>query len=296
MGGSPWRRSVTTRGWFAQLLLWLALFGISLVAAAQDVLPVPALSARITDQTQTLSQDTLVQLDTKLRAFEARKGVQLAVLMVRSTAPEPIEQYALRVAEQWKLGRQRVDDGALLLVAKEDRAVRIEVGYGIEGALSDVLAHRIIDEQIKPRFRSGDFDGGITAGVEQMMRAIDGEELPAPRGRSRESSNDPGQIWPVVIVVAAALGGVLRRVFGRVGGAVIAGGVLGGLTWFVAGAVTTAALAGLAGFAVTLLGLGMGGLMGGMSGRHRGSGWSGGDGGFRGGGGGFGGGGASGRW
>ena len=293
MDGSPWRRSAT-RGWFAQLLVWLALLGMGQVAAAQDVLPVPALNARITDQTQTLSQDTLAQLEARLRAFEARKGVQLAVLMVRSTAPEPIEQYALRVAEQWKLGRQRVDDGALLLVAKDDRAVRIEVGYGIEGALSDVIARRIIDEQITPRFRSGDFDGGITAGVEQMTRVIDGEALPVPTSRSRDSSSEPGQIWPVVIVVAAALGGVLRRLFGRVGGAVIAGGVLGGLTWFVAGTLMTAALAALAGFAVTLLGLGVGGLMGGMSGRHRGSGWS--DGGFRGGGDGFGGGGASGRW
>lgn len=293
MRGSP-LRCPATRGWLAHLLLGLALSGASLIAAAQDVLPVPALNARITDQTQTLSQDTLAQLEARLRAFEARKGVQLAVLMVRSTAPEPIEQYALRVAEQWKLGRQRVDDGALLLVAKDDRAMRIEVGYGIEGALSDVIARRIIDEQITPRFRSGDFDGGITAGVEQMIRVIDGEALPAPTSRSRDSSSEPGQLWPVVVVVAAALGGVLRRLFGRVGGAVIAGGVLGGLTWFVAGTLMTAALAALAGFAVTLLGLGMGGLMGGMSGRHRGSGWS--DGGFRGGGGGFGGGGASGRW
>ena len=124
MGGSPCRRPAT-RGWPAQLLLWLALLGTSLDAVAQGLLPVPALNARVTDQTQTLTQDTLTQLEGRLRAFEARKGVQLAVLMVRSTAPEPIEQYALRVAEQWKLGRQRVDDGALLLVAKEDRAVRI---------------------------------------------------------------------------------------------------------------------------------------------------------------------------
>ena len=278
-------------------MLGLALVGAGLIAAAQSLLPVPALNARVTDQTQTLSQDTRAQLEARLRAFEARKGVQLAVLMVRSTAPEPIEQYALRVAEQWKIGRQRVDDGALLVVAKEDRAVRIEVGYGIEGALSDVIARRIIDEQITPRFRGGDFDGGITAGVEQMMRVIDGEALPAPApaARSRESSNEPGQIWPVVIVLAAALGGVLRRLFGRLGGSVVAGGVLGGLTWLVAGTVMAAALAALAGFAVTLLGLGLGGFMGGMSGRYRDSGGSGG-GGFRGGGGGFGGGGASGRW
>jgi uncharacterized protein len=294
MAGSPFRRPRAT-GWLAKLWLWLALVGIGLPAIGQSLLPVPPLQSRVTDQTRTLTQDMVAQLDARLRAFEARKGVQLAVLIVGSPSPEPIEQYALRVAEQWKLGRQRVDDGALLLVAKDDRAVRIEVGYGIEGALSDVLARRIIDEHITPRLRSGDYAGGITAGVEQMMRIIDGEALPAPTGRSRPSSDEPGQVWPVIIVVAAALGGVLRRLFGRLGGALIAGGVLGGLTWFVAGTLMTAALAALAGFAVTLLGLGMGGFMGGMSGRHRGSGWSG-DGGFRGGGGGFGGGGASGRW
>lgn len=294
MAGSPFRRPTAAR-WVANLLLWLVLAGFGFTAAGQSLLPVPPLKSRVTDQTQTLSQDTAAQLDAKLRAFEERKGVQLAVLIVRSTSPEPIEQYALRVAEQWKLGRQRVDDGALLLVAKDDRTIRIEVGYGIEGALSDVRARRIIDEQITPRLRSGDFDGGITAGLEQMMRVIDGEELPAPTGRSRQLFDEPGQVWPVIIVVAAALGGVLRRLFGRLGGALVAGGVLGGLTWVIAGTVMAAAMAAFAGFAATLLGLGMGGHMGGMSGRHRGSGWSA-DGGFRGGGGGFGGGGASGRW
>lgn len=294
MTGLPSRLAGATR-WLARLLLWLTFVSAGFPAIAQTPLPVPPLTARVTDQTQTLSADTVAQLDGKLRSFEERKGVQLAVLVVRTTLPEPIEQYALRVAEQWKLGRQRVDDGALLVVAKDDRAIRIEVGYGVEGTLSDLVARRIIDEQITPRFRSGDFDGGIAAGVEQMMRVIDGEELPAPQRRSSRSSDEPGQVWPILIVVAAALGGVLRRIFGRVGGALAAGGVLGGLTWLIAGTVMTAALAALAGFAVTLLGLGMGGFMGGMSGRHRGSGWSG-DGGFRGGGGGFGGGGASGRW
>lgn len=288
MTGSILRRPLP---WLARLLV----LGLLWVGAAGAEVAVPPV-ARVTDLTGALPAATQQALGQKLQAFEQKKGSQIAVLLVPTTQPEAIEQYAIRVAEQWKIGRKGVDDGALLVVAKDDRAVRIEVGYGVEGALSDVIARRIIDDQITPRFRSGDFDGGISAGVEQMMRVIDGEALPAPSSRSRQSSNDPGQIWPVVIVVAAALGGVLRRMFGRVGGAVIAGGVLGGLTWFVAGAVTTAALAALAGFGVTLLGLGMGGFMGGMSGRHRGSGWSGGDGGFRGGGGGFGGGGASGRW
>jgi uncharacterized protein len=283
------------RGWLGRLLIGLWLAAAFVPAGAQGLAAVPPLQARVTDQTGTLAPQTLAQLDTRLKAFEERKGVQIAVLIVRSTAPEPIEQYALRVAEQWKLGRQRVDDGALLLVAKDDRAVRIEVGYGIEGALSDLLARRIIDEQITPRFRDGDFDGGITAGVEQMMRVVDGEALPAPSGRPRSSSGEPGQVWPFVVVVAVALGGVLRRLFGRFGGALVVGGVLGGMTWFLAGTLMTAALAALAGFFVTLLGLGMGGYVGGMPGRRGGDGGFGG-GGFRGGGGGFGGGGASGRW
>jgi uncharacterized protein len=295
MKGGPWPlgagRSVLGRwllGWV--LAAWVA------AAAAQGLLAVPALKERVTDQTGTLSPDTLAGLEARLRSFEQRKGVQIAVLMVRSTAPEPIEQYALRVVEQWKLGRQRVDDGALLLVAKEDRAVRIEVGYGIEGALGDLLSRRIIDEQITPRFRSGDFDGGIIAGVDGMMRAIDGEALPAPGARAPSSSADPGEFWPFVLVVAVALGGVLRRLLGRLGGALVVGGVLGGATWITVGTVATAAIAGVAGFFVTLLGVGLGGFAGGLPGHRGGSGWSSGGGGFRGGGGGFGGGGASGRW
>lgn len=295
MANGPLPLPAGQRGWGRLLLGWLlAVFLVS--ATAQALLPVPPLKERVTDQTGTLPPEARAALEARLRAFEERKGVQIAVLMVRSTAPEPIEQYALRVVEQWKFGRQRVDDGALLLVAKDDRAVRIEVGYGIEGVLSDILSRRIIDEQITPRFRDGDFQGGITAGVDQMMRLIDGEALPAPSSRSRPASADPGQFWPfVVVVVAVALGGVLRRLLGRFGGAMVVGGVLGGLAWFAVGTLVTAAMAGLAGFFLTLLGVGMGGFVGGLPGRRDGSGWSGG-GGFHGGGGGFGGGGASGRW
>jgi uncharacterized protein len=286
------------QGGLGRRLLGLLLAVFMAAAAAQELVAVPPLKERVTDATGTLSPATVAQLDASLKSFEERKGVQIAVLMVRSTAPEPIEQYALRVVEQWKLGRRRVDDGALLLVARDDRAVRIEVGYGIEGALSDIVSRRIIDEQITPRFRTGDFDGGITAGVDQMMRVVDGEALPAPSGRAQPSSGEPGQIWPFVVVVAVALGGVLRRMLGRVGGALVVGGVLGGLAWFAVGTLVTAAMAGLAGFFLTLLGIGMGGFVGGLPGRRGGGGWSGGGGGggFSGGGGGFGGGGASGRW
>ncbi|MGV8643989.1 TPM domain-containing protein, partial [Pseudomonas aeruginosa] len=140
----------------AHALAWLLLSLFLSVASAQELVAVPPLQARVTDLTGTLAADRVAALDAQLRAFEQRKGVQIAVLMVRSTRPEPVEQYALRVVEQWKLGRRKVDDGALLLVAKDDRTVRIEVGYGIEGALSDVVSRRIIDEVITPRLRQGD--------------------------------------------------------------------------------------------------------------------------------------------
>ena len=152
------------------------------IAAAQ--VPVPPLTGHVTDQTGTLSAEQKATLEQTLTAFEARKGSQLAVLMVATTAPEEVEQYALRVAEQWKLGRKKVDDGAILVVAKNDRAMRIEVGYGLEGALTDLTSKRIISESILPRFKGGDFYGGITAGVDQIIRVVDGEPLPAPTARA----------------------------------------------------------------------------------------------------------------
>ncbi|ABM41709.1 protein of unknown function DUF477 [Acidovorax sp. JS42] len=285
---------------FRRVARAFAAFGLLLVvmfgAAAQDLVPVPPLKGRVTDLTGTLTSEQTTSLDQSLRAFEDRKGIQLAVLLVPTTRPEAIEQFALRVAEQWKLGRRKVDDGALLLVAKDDRAVRIEVGYGIEGALSDVMASRIIAELITPRFRQGDFYGGITAGVDRIVRVLDGEPLPAP---SRQDRGDNGlrQTWPLLFIVALMFGGVLRQVLGRLPGALVAGGVLGVVAWFAIGTLAVAATAGLTGFFVTLLGIGMGGHGGGhgRGGHGGGGGWSGG-GGFRGGGGGFGGGGASGRW
>src|SRR5688572_31953205 len=151
---------------------------------------VPPLTARVTDLTGTLTREQRVGLERSLEAFEARKGSQIAVLLVPTTAPEAIEQYALRVAEQWKIGRKKVDDGAILVVAKDDRALRIEVGYGLEGALNDATANRIIRELIVPRFREGDFYGGINAGLDRMMRVIDGEPLPAPAKIGRASCRE----------------------------------------------------------------------------------------------------------
>ena len=281
-------------------LLALALVWSSLAGAQ---VPVPTLTGRVTDLTATLAADQKEALEQTLQAFETRKGSQLAVLMVPTTAPETIEQYALRVAEKWKLGRKKVDDGAILLVAKDDRAMRIEVGYGLEGALNDATSKRIISETITPRFQQGDFSGGISAGVDQIIRVIDGEALPEAKARSAGSNSALGQYIPIVLVLALAIGGVLRSMLGRFPGALVTGGVVGAVTWMLAGAVSIALITGVVALIFTLLGGGMGGIgrgglgRGGFGGSGFGGGFGGGGGGgFSGGGGSFGGGGASGRW
>ena len=277
----------------ARALLLACTLCWSLLAAAQ--VTVPPLTGHVIDQTGTLTAEQKASLEQTLAAFEAAKGSQLAVLMVPSSAPEAIEPFALRVAEQWKLGRKKIDDGVILVVAKNDRALRIEVGYGLEGALNDATSKRIISETILPRFKNQDFYGGITAGVAQMIRVIDGEPLPAPSGKPAAAFGDMGQYAPVLLIVALAVGGVLRAALGRVGGSLAAGGAVALVAWFVVGALSVALVAGLVALVVTLLGGGMG--RGGLGGFGGGGGRGGfGGGGFRGGGGGFGGGGASGRW
>ena len=282
-------------------MVWLlALVGLMSSHAVEGLLPVPPLQARLTDLTGTLTADQQAGLEQSLRAFEAKKGTQIAVLIVPSTKPEEIEQYALRVVEQWKLGRKKVDDGALLLIAKDDRTLRIEVGYGLEGVLNDATAKRIVSEVITPPLKQGDYFGGVSAGIDQMIRVIDGEPLPEPK---RGTAGLPvgqniGQLLPMLFVVALLVGGVLRKTLGRIPGALVTGGLLGLAGWFFAGALLAAALAGGAAFLITLLGVGMGrhggmyggGFYGGMGGGRSGGG------GFGGGGGGFGGGGASGRF
>jgi len=262
--------------------------------------PVPQLRARVTDLTSTLSADERAALEQKLAAIEARKGSQVAVLMVPTTAPEAIEQYALRVAEQWKIGRKKVDDGAILVVAKNDRALRIETGYGLEGALNDATANRIIREVMAPRFREGDFYGGINAGVDRMLRVIDGEPLPEPASPVPQVGGSIGQSLPILLIVAMVVGGLLRRMLGRAVGSVAAGGAVGAVAWMLVGAASIALLAGILAFIFTLVGGGAGrGVRGGFPGGFGGGGFGRGGGfggGFRGGGGGFGGGGASGRW
>jgi uncharacterized protein len=281
-------------------MLWLlALTAFMPGYAAEGLVPVPPLQARLTDLTGTLTSDQQASLEQSLRAFETKKGTQIAVLIVPSTKPEPIEQYALRVVEKWKLGRKKVDDGALLLIAKDDRALRIEVGYGLEGVLNDATAKRIISEVITPPLRQGNYFAGISAGVDQMIRVIDGEPLPEPkRGTAGSAGMSIGQLWPLLLVFTLVIGGVLRKVLGRIPGALVAGGLLGFVGWLLAGAALAAVLAGGIAFVITLLGVGVGGrggmygggFYGGMGGGRSGAG------GFGGGGGGFGGGGASGRF
>ena len=278
----------------------LLAFGLcwSVFAAAQ--VPVPPLTGHVIDQTGTLNSEQKASLEQTLTAFEARKGSQLAVLMVASTAPETIEQYALRVAEQWKLGRKKIDDGAILVVAKNDRALRIEVGYGLEGALNDATSKRIISETMLPPFKQQDYYGGVTAGVGQIIRVVDGEPLPVPGKTSGGAIGGIGNIQqyaPFLFILALTVGGVLRATLGKIPGSLVTGGAVAVVAWFMVGAASMALFAGVLALFVTLLsgrmgGHGMGGYYGGMGGGGRG----GRGGGFSGGGGGFGGGGASGRW
>lgn len=248
--------------------------------------PVPPLTGHIVDQTRTLKAEQKQAIEQTLSAFESRKGSQLAVLLVPTTQPETMEQYALRVAEQWQLGRKKIDDGAILIVAKNDRSVRIEVGYGLEGALNDATSKRIIEEVITPSFRQQDFAGGILAGVQGMVRVIDGEPLPAP-GMSEAIAPYKDITW--IIVAGALLGFVLRAILGRFPGSVMTAAIVGTVTWLLLGLLSMAVLA--AGITLLTTWLGLAGLL-----RARWGGRGGPGGGFKGGGGGFGGGGASGRW
>ena len=264
----------------SKVFAFVLLLGIPFFSNSQTAIP-PV--ARVVDQTGTLSAEQKATLERVLDAFEKRKGGQITVVMVRTTGGEPIEQYALRVAEQWKLGRKGADDGALLVVAKDDRALRIEVGYGLEGALNDATAKRIVSDIITPRFREGDFFGGISAGVDRMIKVIDGEPLPAPARSAPAVDGDVFQFLPVVLIAALVVGGILRAMLGRAIGAVATGGAVGFLAWLLAGTLFIGIVAGLLALFFTLVG-GFGGRGGGLPG------------GFYGGGGGFGGGGASGRW
>ncbi len=298
------------RATFLALLLCWACPTLAAVA-------VPPLSGRVVDQTGTRRSDDVASLTQTLKNFEVRKGSQIAVLIVPTTDGEAIEQFSLRVAEAWKIGRKRVDDGALLVIAKNDRHLHIEVGYGIEGALTDATTKRIIDEDITPKFKAGDFAGGISAGVERMIKVIDGEKLPAPAPPQWHGPNPLDYIDPFnpfVLVLLFFGGAFLRSILGRLIGSIANGGIIGLLAWLAVGSLAASILAGVVIFAISMLAesfasagppvRGRGGYSGGgWSGGSSGGSWSGGSsgssgdsGGFSGGGGSFGGGGASGSW
>jgi uncharacterized protein len=285
------------------LLLGWALPALALVA-------VPPLTGRVVDQTGTLSSGDIAQLTQTLADLEKRKGSQIAVLIAPTTDGEAIEQFSLRVAEAWKIGRKKVDDGALLVIAKNDRHLRIEVGYGLEGALTDVTTKRLIDEVITPKFRSGDFAGGISAGINRMIGLINGEKLPAPEPPHWDGSSLFGHLDalnPALIFIVFVVSSVLRSALGRLLGSVAAGGFVTALAWFLWGSFGAALALGVFVFMIAVLI----DLVSSGSGRSSSGGWSGGSsssssdwssssssdsGGFSGGGGGFGGGGASGSW
>ncbi|MHC4049806.1 TPM domain-containing protein [Bradyrhizobium sp. 25ACV] len=297
------------------LSVWRAVFVAALLfafasSASADV-AIPELTGRVVDQTGTLSSSETAALSQKLRDFETRKGSQIAVLIVPSTQPETIEQFSIRVAEAWKIGRKRVDDGAILVVAKNDRHLRIEVGYGLEGALTDVTSRRIIDEIITPKFRTGDFGGGIADGVDRMIRVIDGEPLPVPSPTVNFGNlDDLAPIFIVTLLASIGVGGFFRAMLGRLLGSLVTGGIIAGLTWLILGSFALAMAVGALGFIIGFVADLFSAITPG-TGRSRGGAWSSGSssggwssgsssssdsGGFSGGGGSFGGGGASGSW
>lgn len=272
---------------------WLLAFCLLLLPCLSLAeVPVPALSSRVTDLTGTLTAQQQAALESRLAAFEQQKGSQIAVLLVPTTQPETIEQYGIRVAEAWKLGRKGIDDGLIILMATQDRSVRIEVGYGLEGVIPDVVAKRVIEEIMIPHFREGDIPGGIEAGADRLMRLIQGEPLPPPQQKTMHQ-NSLDTYLPILFFAAIIVGGLMRMMFGAVLGGLATGGIVGVIFWLLGASLVFSILLAVVAFIFTLGG--GRGFHGGGFGGGWGSGGMGG-GGFSGGGGGFGGGGASGRW
>ena len=299
------RRGLAAPPAFARVLLAAVLLLVSLPLAAQQ--PVPRLTGRVVDLTSTLTGSERAALEQKLAALEQRKGSQVAVLMVKSTQPEAIEEFSLRVAEAWQIGRGKTDDGVVVVVAKDDRRMRIEVGYGLEGAVPDALAKRIIAEQMTPHFRDGDYAGGLNAGIDALAKLIDGEPLPPPAAQpARGGGNNGGKsfesFFGLLFVLVLFVAPVLRRIFGALFGGLVFGGVAALIVWVVSKILFLAIGIGFVAFMLTAAGIvggpgrwsSGGGYWGGRGGF--GGGFGRGGGGFSGGGGRFGGGGASGGW
>lgn len=288
----------------AHKLQWamFVLLGLLFCVTAQAEVAVPQLAKHVTDLTGSLTAGEQQALESKLSAFEQSKGAQIVVLMLPTTQPETIDQYSIRVVEAWKLGRKKVDDGVLLLIAKEDRKLRIEVGYGLEGALNDATAKRIVSEVISPLFKQGRFYAGVDAGVDNIIKVIEGEALPSPTSSHQSPSAYSDNLNNLLVagVVIFMVGNfILRQLLGRLPGGLIVGGLIGGVAWLILSSIAAGVMIGFIAFVLSLLfgqsghsgssfptGWGGGSYRGGDSG----GGWSGG------GGGGFGGGGASGDW
>ncbi len=297
-----WGRAV--RRGFAGALALLTVLGAASALAwdppQEGLQPVPELSARVTDLTGTLAPAERQALEAKLADWEARTTNQIAVLIVPTTKPETIEEYSIRVADAWKVGQKGRDNGAILLVAKNDKQMRIEVGYGFEGVLTDATSRRIIAEAIAPLFSRGQFAAGIGAGVDRIIDVVsEGKPLPAaePRRRAPARGFDVGTLALIALVAVPALGAILRAILGNVGGSVVGAGLVGAAAWLFAGSLLLAAVAAI--IALVIISFSA------LGGRGRGlwfpgaGGWGGGGfggGGWGGGGGGFGGGGASGGW
>lgn len=286
---------------------WLASLGGALLLALTPALAqqaVPPLSAHVMDSSATLTAAQTQALESKLSDFEHQRGTQIVLLLVPTTQPEDIASYANRVANSWKIGRREVGDGVLLVVAKNDRKVRIEVAKTLEGAIPDLAAKRVIDQAITPRFKQGDYIGGLDAGIEQLMKLVSGESLPAPRA---EPASEPGGFdWMNLAIFAfiavPLLGSVTRRLLGPKLGALATGSAVGVIALFITASLLIASLAAVAALLFTLFAnlsrhASNSGWSGGRQGGSWGSGSSGSGGGFGSGGGGdFGGGGASGDW
>jgi uncharacterized protein len=311
IGRGPGARALPPRGacrptassgfWGLLLAVLLQLLGAATPAAAQDLLEVPVLSSRVIDQTGTLSPAQRSALETQLADFEREAGSQIAVLIIPSTQPEDIAAYAQRVGEAWKIGRREIGDGLLIVVAKDDRRMRIEVAKALEGAVPDLAARQIIDRFMKPAFRKDDYAGGLTGAVDALAARIRGEALPAPtEGQGRETPVDWEGLPFLLLMGVPIVGSVLSAILGRKLGALATGAGAGALVWLSTASLLLGALGAL--FALVLVGV-VGGGGSGRSGHGAagwgGGGWSGrgGGGGFSSGGGGdFGGGGASGDW
>jgi uncharacterized protein len=299
-------------------LLWLACWLLPLLAWAQAsappgaLLPVPALTARVMDQTGTLSGAQRDALERKLAAFEASQGTQIVLLLVPSTQPEDIAAYAFRVADAWKIGRRSVGDGLLLLVAKNDHRARIEVARALEGAVPDVIAGRIISGTLAPAFKAGDYAGGLDQAVDQLMARVQqggaqaapaqpGGGAPVPESGVATGSSGGSDIpsWVLAFGLGVLAGMVLlRAVLGPFPAALLMGGIAGVGGGLAAG-LQVGLMAAVGVGLVTLIGLGnvLLSVLSNMGGGGGGGGSGGGGGGFSSGGGGsFGGGGASGSW